>query len=255
MFPHARWLMILVALGSGALPAWAQPNPVVGDPGSDVRLTIHARKVLADDPELSPWNLGVIVSARVAVLWGPAPSAEVAFRAEERLRKMIDLVEIHNKLFVSESIEAVPAGPKIQREPLFPLDPLLPPLPADPILTFGAAGTLTAHKQEEPRKTLPASLKDRPAPGVQVLPPEAIQETAGRKLPAGDPGERDLEAAIRTLLQSKVAFKRVEFTLQGRRVYLKSSNSDADALHEAARAISRLPNIEGVILADKAGPR
>jgi hypothetical protein len=176
-----RLLLAAFALMGAALSVLAGPNQQRADLSADVRHTIKARKLLADDPALAPWNLGVVVSDRVAVLWGPAPSAEVAFRAEERLRKMVDLVAVQNNLFVSESVEAAPA--KDKTEPTARPDPLLPALPLDPALGLSAPGA-----KDEPARS---ATQAKPAPQIQVLPPEPLADPATRKLPAGDkPGPR-----------------------------------------------------------------
>jgi hypothetical protein len=50
------------------------------------------------------------VRGRVAVLWGPVPSAGAARRAEMRLRTMIELIDVRNELIVTnEEADNVPA--------------------------------------------------------------------------------------------------------------------------------------------------
>jgi hypothetical protein len=251
-----RWLLLVVILIFGTV-ASAGPDRPAREPSPDVTHTIQARKLLADDPELANWNLGVFVTDRVAVLWGPAPSAEVAFRAEERLRTMIELVGVQNKLFVCESIEPVRAAPAAD-VPLRVLPTILPSkLPMDPRLTLGAPAMLTAQEKEEPKNgQMPSSRKAKSPPvQIQIIPLESLPEALPRKLPSGDPAELELAAAIRMLLQTKPAYRSVEFLVQGRRVYLRSTDPDTDALHEASRAIARLPNVDGVVLVDKTHPR
>src|ERR1044071_9815392 len=83
----------------------AGPARLGGDPSRDTRHTMQARRLLAEDPDLAPWNIGVIVQDRVATLWGPVPSAEVAFRAEICLKSMIELIEVRNELFLSDQLK------------------------------------------------------------------------------------------------------------------------------------------------------
>src|SRR5437870_6966676 len=97
------WLVVLV-LASVASSANAGQLRVVGDPARDMRQTMQARKLLFSDPDLAALNIGVVVIDRVATLWGPVPSAEVAFRAELCVRTMIELAEVRNQLFVSELV-------------------------------------------------------------------------------------------------------------------------------------------------------
>src|SRR6266446_3806353 len=67
----------------------------------DLGLTLQARRLLLKDRELGPLNLGVRIRDRVAILWGPVPSAELALKAETCLRAMFEIVEIHNELLVT----------------------------------------------------------------------------------------------------------------------------------------------------------
>ena len=43
-------------------------------------------------------NLGVTVKDGIAVLWGPVPSVELSFPAEARLRALIELIDVRNRL-------------------------------------------------------------------------------------------------------------------------------------------------------------
>src|SRR5262245_4154178 len=94
--------------------------------GRDFRQTIQARKLLHDDPRLASLNLGVNVLEGVAILWGPAPSAQLAHQAEERLRGMIELVDVRNQLHVSDESSSPaqqPAIPQFLPEPSVPQRP------------------------------------------------------------------------------------------------------------------------------------
>ena len=71
----------------------------------DLWQTVQARKMLLDDPQLGQLNLGVKVSNRMAVLWGPVPSQELSFRAEQKLRGMVELVEVRNALTIEPTSE------------------------------------------------------------------------------------------------------------------------------------------------------
>lgn len=109
----------------------------------DLLLTILARRALLLDAELGPLNLGVRVRNRVATLWGPVPSAGLGFKAEQRLRGLVELLEVHNELMVAPASAALPAPampagflppapppglPALPREMRVP--PPLPPPPA-----------------------------------------------------------------------------------------------------------------------------
>jgi osmotically-inducible protein OsmY len=261
------WLVAVVILMlSTVTPAGAGQSRIIGDPARDVRQTMQARKLLLADPELARINIGVIVRNRVAVLWGPVPSAEVAFKAELCVRTMIELVEIRNELFVSELLEPIRTPLKIDIPPLFLPDHTPPKLPVEPRPILGAPGLLMGQDKAEAKNPLsqPTLKPKKTLSEVKVLPPATLpklglpQADVPRKL-AEPPGmtetERELAAAIRTFLQSKSTFGSVQFAVKDRRVYLKAADQDSDALHEAARGIARLPNVEGVVLPDKTSPR
>ncbi len=129
---------------AAAASASAGQNKIGADAVRDIRQTMEARKLLADDPELSACNIGVSVQDRVATLWGPVPSAEVAFRAELVLRTMFELTAVRNELFVSELVEPIRRKPlRIDNAPR-PLPDIAPPkLPPLQRSMFGAPGVLT----------------------------------------------------------------------------------------------------------------
>jgi hypothetical protein len=103
----------------------------------DLWQTVQARKALFDDPQLGPLNLGVVVKNRTATLWGPVPSPELSFRAEQRLRAMIELFEIRNRLTIEPDDDAKlpPAGtPETPRALPDPTPPVAVPAPRPPAI-------------------------------------------------------------------------------------------------------------------------
>ncbi len=136
----------------------------LGDPARDVRQTIQARKLLADDPDLAAWNIGVTIQDRVATLWGPVPSAEVAFRAELCLRSIIELADVRNELVVSDALKPMRVPLKIDNPPMFLPDHVPQPQPKLPRSMFSSPRD--AQKQDgrdpfRPRliESLPATIR------------------------------------------------------------------------------------------------
>src|SRR5689334_6807239 len=95
-----------------AASAPAQPTRDARELSRDVQQTMQARRLLHADPELAGLNVGVSVERRVATLFGPAPSAEAIFRAELCIRGMVGLVEVRNRMFVSDLLG--PADPPLR---------------------------------------------------------------------------------------------------------------------------------------------
>jgi osmotically-inducible protein OsmY len=212
---------VAMLVDAGASPGLPPLRPVrsPADAARDSQQTMQARALLQADPALADVNIGVTVQDRVATLWGPVPSSEVAFRAEVALRGMLELAKVKNELIVNELQEPFKLPLKIEVPPQ-KLPDLLPPLPP------------------KDSRTLPS------APGVLTVNKVPIQ-------PSRDLDE-EMRAAIRKHLQSNIAFAPIRFSVQDRRVTLAAEGPDnASVLQEAARAIARLPNVEGVLVLEK----
>src|SRR5438046_196452 len=123
-----RWLIVPVLFVLSLSVTTAGPVRIVGDPMRDVQQTIQARKLLADEPELAAWNIGVSVQDRVATLWGPVPSAEIAFRAELTLRTIIELADVRNELFITDAVKPMRLPLKIDNLPSAIPEQLPPPV-------------------------------------------------------------------------------------------------------------------------------
>jgi hypothetical protein len=110
----------------------------------DLWQTVRARKLLLEDPLLAPLNVGVKVTNRVAVLWGPIPSTQLALRAEQRLRIMFELAEVRNRLTVEPTDDVAPAGspdmPRFLPDDLPPADSPAPRLAPNPKTGVALAG-------------------------------------------------------------------------------------------------------------------
>lgn len=105
---------------------------LLGDQSRDFLLTVQARRLLLDDPQLGPLNLGLNVVDGVAILWGPVPNAALSFRAEQRLRAMIELAEVRNQLHVTDEetrLFSPPSSPHFLPDRLPPIVPQEPSLP------------------------------------------------------------------------------------------------------------------------------
>src|SRR5439155_5112664 len=88
----------------------------------DWQLTIYARRVLSQDQELAPLNMGVSVRKGVATLWGPVTSASAALRARECLRRVPGLDDVHSELYIVEADNPSIASPRLR-----PAAPVAPP--------------------------------------------------------------------------------------------------------------------------------
>ena len=120
----------LAVTALAALPTTGGAGPR-DDRIADLFQTVQACKQLQADEVLAPLNIGVKVRGRIAILWGPVPTAELALRAEQRLRQIIELIDVRNELIIMPDDlrdVPVPAGPT----PLFLPEKAPPPLPERP---------------------------------------------------------------------------------------------------------------------------
>jgi BON domain len=138
MFRLASWIVGACLLL--AVP-WAHGGVIPVAPATaeaverDLKLTIAARRALWQDPDLARFNIGVKVRNRVAVLWGPVPSVEIAFKAEVCVQGLIELSAVRNELFVKTDgvlVEKALAPSAPTMLPAAP-PPALPGLPFDRI--------------------------------------------------------------------------------------------------------------------------
>jgi hypothetical protein len=126
--------LLTIACGAGIITAPNAPGTARAEAATrDLGLTIQARRAMLRDRDLGGLNLGVRVHNRVAILWGPVPTVELAFKAEVCLRELIELTEVRNQLFVTG--DDVPAsGPLQSSLPAYlpaAVPPVLPGLPTD----------------------------------------------------------------------------------------------------------------------------
>lgn len=220
---------------------------------SDCRLALQARQLLMEDEALAPLSLGVSVRAGVAIVWGTAPSADLARKAEERLRQMPALAGVQNQVRVD------PKGDPILdlhnqiyylRQQTSMTSTVRPDAPSETAtLTGRPGGPETAPTPTE---------STGPKPGIVLLAPIAVpsspaagpRETGGaiQSPPASGLPTSSLMASIDRLRQQNPRFRQVQPQLSGGVVRLHGSVAGWDDLFELARSISHLPGVERVIL-------
>jgi hypothetical protein len=221
---------------------------------ADLLLTAQARQLLFEDSKLSDLNLGVVIRGRVAVLWGPVPSEELAQRAIDRVKTLFEVIDVRNQMVVSP--ERFPE--RFPQRPLF-----LPDQPPKPFPPVAPSGVLTTRAPEEKRsEPQAAELLWRPAAGIQLPGKPAPAETlpslpSSIWVPLANPEAKTtvslkqsqlLERTVRELVQSDPRFGAIQVEVRGHDVHLRASRTKMPILHELSRAVSRVPGVEGVHL-------
>lgn len=238
-------LMLLLAI-----PVLGQAQPIA----PDVLQTYEARKALLRDPVLGPLNLGVKVTNRVAVLWGPVPSTETAMRAVSLLEKLPGLVAVKDELDIDPDLNL----PLYLPETL-PQESRLRNKPADAPLS---SATLTTRSLEK------ISAKEQKIAGAtpQGFPPVAVPPTTipgmpdhreidivlpSLRIPTTEPETPKTPAEAIAALQQDSRFARIQVRLDAGLVTLSADADQAPLLYELARRISAIAGIDRVVVQEK----
>lgn len=240
--------VLLLAAG----PLWGQDRSIP----PHVLQTYEARKALLQDPVLGPLNLGVKVTKRVAVLWGPVPSAEVAGRAVALLEKLPGLVAVRNELEID---------PELNMSPQY-LPETLPQESRVPGKAHLSPATLTTRSQEKEVASGQWPVAKETKANGQSFPAVAVPPTT---IP-GMPDNREIEIALPSLripvtepeparspeeaiagLQKDNRFAAIQVRIQGGIVTLRADADQVQALYELARRISAIPGIARVVVQEK----
>jgi hypothetical protein len=230
-------------------PARAEGDPPAPAINPDWLLTVQARQALLQDDRLAPLNLGVRVERRIATLSGAVPSADLAQRAETRLRQVPGMAGVQNALAVVR-----PEDPLA--EVLLRPHPEQAALPREPHLpgTLRPRGELTGRggeSQPAPVPGVPPRPKAQTPAGTAVVitppltlprPPEAGPATSPL------PGSVPLERAIERLREGDMRLRMIRVEVQDGIVRLRGIGARAEDIMELAGAVSRLPGVKRVIV-------
>jgi hypothetical protein len=200
----------------------------------DLRHTLLARKALLKDPALAPLNLGVRVQNRVAVLWGPVPSALMKERAVRALRKLAYLLEVRDELQVEDLPEV---APKYLPERIPPAAPAPAVLPGFSRADQTGRGALTRRLADAPGFTSPAE-NVRLKPALPALP------AADGPPATGAPPD----LAVARLLRGDARYRGLQAQLLGSHVYLSGTVARWQDAYDLAGALAALPGVERVVL-------
>jgi hypothetical protein len=237
----------LLALGLAG-PAWSAeaglPPPEALAMIRDMRLTVHARRVLSEDERLRPYNLSVKVHDGVATLWGPVPSDEDGRRALRLVGEVRGVLWVRSELYVSDEIRPRPQP----REGPTRVQAALP----DP--ETGALNTLTARPPAE----LPAAAPESgPGDGLQpmskaptvqpvrLLAPVPI-EGAGQ--PAAAPAT--LAAAVEQVWRGQERFRPIRVEVRGQTVVVRGGQARGEDVMALAQALRRVAGVAQVLVQD-----
>src|SRR6516164_8974528 len=215
----------------------------------DVWQTYEARKALLGDSVLGPLSLGVKVKNRVAVLWGPVPSVEIANQAVSLLQKLPGLVAVKNELDIDPDLLLPLYLPEtLPQSRHWPMKPGSSP----PAATLTNRSLDKAVAQEKPTAAVfpPVAVPPTTIPGMpdhremeMVLP--------SLRIPTGEPESTRTPTEAIAELQKDNRFAHIQVSITAGIVTLSADADQAFLLHEFARRISAIPGVARVVVQEK----
>jgi hypothetical protein len=248
--------LCVVALAALA-PADAPPPANAKDAYRDLQLTVHIRRALREEEALASVNVGVRVRDGVAVLWGPAPSAEVIAKAVARAAQVQGIFSVRNELYVTapdRNLDPIPIpliAPDPQRSASASPDPASGSLSSLTTTAREALDAGTANDSSTTTSSPPAS--HAPLPDEQTADHSPRARPVSR--PASTPPEV-LAAAVARVRAGEPRFRTLRIDVRGGTVVVAGSADREEDVMALARLISRLPGVDRVVTktADASAP-
>ncbi|MBL8798126.1 MAG: BON domain-containing protein [Planctomycetia bacterium] len=227
-----------------AAPALAEKDPL-----HDTRLTIRARQAIQQDPALAELKtINVSVRANVATLWGSVPSRDLSRRAETKVRQVQGVFEVKNELHVQ--------GPDDSMARFMQTPPRQPSGSSERLWFMANRPPALLTGRPEDLDTKLGSPPSSDSNGVALLPPirlgapeqpPAPTVVAPQAAPAPAP---DLGLALERLRQAEPRFWNLRAEVEGRAVRIVGRAARTEDAFDFAHAVSRVPDVERVILGE-----
>jgi hypothetical protein len=229
--------IMAVFLVPGLLDA-DQPRLPPQHSAHDIRLTLRARRALAEDSELVRYTLCVTVRQGIATLWGRLPNDVLAERAVQTVRRVPGVFQALSELTIG------PVEPARDETPKLPGSIALPPVDGPPNRRDPRSRGVSASN---PRLPLPSLAEmGRPelrneklgetTPPAVLLAPRALQKQEGTA------------SAIARLIASDVRFAGLQSDEREGVVTLSGSVAHMDHVLELARHVARVPGVSQVVV-------
>jgi hypothetical protein len=189
---------------------------------------------LLQDRVLAPLNLGVSVRSGVASVWGKVPSAGLARRAEDKVRKVPGIDEVRNELLVEPAED--PATDFLRAALVAAQRPSLD--------RFLSPTSTAAYLTSRWTDVEPAARAGSSAPGIVLLAP--VAESGVPQAPA----MVDLAAEVERIRQTDRRFDGLRVEVQGRLVRVSGTVGHGSDTMDFAQSASRVPGVERVVIGE-----
>jgi osmotically-inducible protein OsmY len=224
-----------------ARPAPAAPERDVkpaSDRLRDVEVQVRARRLLQEDRELAPLNLGVTVRDGEAVVWGAVPSPEVRAKALKKVADARGVFAVRGEMYLAPDAGLLPRPGDLRLLP----DVSEQTASASPDWRTGRLPALPGRL---------ASTK----PDELTGPPKAVALKAPIILPDEGPAlTGELPDLIERVRAGDARYRLIVFEVKSGAVYLRGT-AKAENVMAFAKAIANLPGVERVVLQRETDPR
>jgi hypothetical protein len=232
---RGKWPALLVVFllplplpASEAAPAPAQAEY---DLVRDLEIQVRARRMLQEDQELAPFNLGVTVRNGAAVVWGPVSSAEIQAKALKKVENVRGVFSVRGAMYVA---------PEAGKPPQPGATKLLPDVSEEtgadaPDWRTGRLPSQTtrlASKQSDQRAGPPKTVRLK-TPIVLAEEPTVVNG--------------DVAGAIERIRAADERYRLIRYEMKDAAIYVRGDAKPEHAM-AFARAIANLPGVERVIL-------
>jgi osmotically-inducible protein OsmY len=240
---RARLAVVLASLAIFVIPsllAADSPAPAQHDP-HDIRVTLRVRRALAQDADLSRFNLSVSVRSGIVTLGGRVPNEGFAQRAKEIAGRVQGVFQVHTGLTVG------PVEPERDEAPRLPTSIPIPMADVPSGSRDPRSRGVLAGKAREPRPSLEdAARMGRPEPRKPTAadPGNAAVLLPPRPLEMSD----DLVTSVNRLIGTDVRFAGIRAETDGGIVTLSGTARLLDHVMELASQVARLAGVKEVIV-------
>jgi len=270
------WQSLLAALLATllALPVNAAPQLTI--PWlRDMQVTVYARRALADDPELSRWNLGVNVRDGIATVWGPVPNDEVGRKAVKAIEQVRGVMSVRSDLYPlgRKPEDDLPAVPLVSEAPtktesaspdresgriarvIGQPAPLLAEAPAASLHSYVSLGAPVALAEDTSvRERRPSLSEFAVHPNPPAIPRDGLEPITPRPAPAAPVSRAAIAApegiiaAINRLRLTDERFRPIATEVKDGAVTLRGGAANGEHVMAFAQAIAQVAGVERVVV-------
>jgi hypothetical protein len=220
----------------------AQPpaGPALHDP-RDIRITLKARQMLAQDSDLGRLPIYVTVRQGNAILWGRVPNEALARRAFRIVEQVSGILQLKSELVIGPAELTNDEAPRLTQSIRVP-------------------SREQAHHRQDPRAPGKLAGQERPAPEARAVGAEmgrpiplraATSESAAPAIllaPRPPANADSLQSAVEREIQSDVRFAGMRCDERAGKITLSGSAARMEHVIDLSGQVARIPGVKEVVV-------